>query len=134
MSFRPFAALLALATLAGANAAQAADTSPADQLVRFNAQAARPGQPDAGRAFFQARHGGEWSCASCHGMPPSGQGKHAGTGKTIAPLAPAFNPNAFTDTAKVDKWLRRNCNDVASRECSAQEKADLLVYLVGVKP
>ena len=28
------------------------------------------------------------------------------------PLAPAANPKAFTDTARVDKWFRRNCNDV----------------------
>jgi len=135
VNLRPPGALLAaVAALAGAIPAQAADTSAAEQLARFNAQAARPGQAETGRAFFQARHGGDWSCASCHGMPPSGQGKHAGTGKAMAPLAPAFNPQAFGDSAKVDKWLRRNCKDVASRECSAQEKADLLAYLVSLQP
>ncbi|MFP5443986.1 MAG: DUF1924 domain-containing protein, partial [Betaproteobacteria bacterium] len=36
---------------------------------------------------------------------------------------------AFTDTAKVDKWFRRNCNDVLSRECTAMEKADVLAYV-----
>ena len=49
-------------------------------------------------------------CASCHGTPPTAQGKHANTGKVIAPLAPAFNAKAFTDTAKVDnirEMLRR---------------------------
>ena len=73
-------------------------------------------------------------CASCHGTPPTAQGKHASTGKPIAPLAPAFNPKAFTDTAKVDKWFRRNCNDVLSRECTAVEKADVLAYLNALKP
>ena len=41
---------------------------------------------------------------------------------------------AFTDTARVDKWFRRNCNDVLQRECSAAEKADVLAYLIGLKP
>ena len=54
---------------------------------------------------------------------------HAATGKTIQPLAPAANAQRFTDTAKVEKWFRRNCNDVVGRECSAQEKADILAWL-----
>ena len=113
--------------------ALAADTSPTAQLQYWSAQAGSPGDAQRGQAFFSARHGAEWSCASCHGMPPTTQGKHANTGKTIAPLAPAFNPKAFTDTAKVDKWFRRNCKDVVSRECSAGEKADVLAYLNSLK-
>ncbi len=65
---------------------------------------------------------------------PRPTGRHESTGKTIAPLAPAFNPKAFTDTAKVDKWFRRNCRDVLERECSAKEKADVLAFLQGLKP
>ncbi len=49
-------------------------------------------------------------------------------------MAPAVNPKAFTDSAKVDKWFRRNCNDVLNRECSAAEKADVLAYLIGLAP
>lgn len=123
----PIAWLIVGAGLAPAT--HAADTSPAQQLERFSAQAGAPGQPERGRVLFTTRQGGEWSCASCHGNPPTAPGKHAGTGKAIEPLAPAANPKAFTDTAKVDKWLRRNCNDVLKRECSAGEKADLLAYL-----
>jgi len=118
----------------GPGGAQAADTSPAQQLERFSAQAAVPAQAERGRVFFTSRHGGEWSCASCHGMAPTGPGKHAGTSKAIAPLAPMANPKAFTDTAKLDKWFRRNCKDVLQRECSASEKADVLAYLIGLKP
>jgi hypothetical protein len=113
---------------------QAADTSGAQQLERWSAQAGAPGQAERGRAFFTSRHGGEWSCASCHGSPPTAPGKHASTGKAIDPLAPAFNPKGFTDTAKVDKWYRRNCNDVLKRECSPAEKADVLAYLLALKP
>jgi len=112
-----------------AHAAVAAETTPAQQLERFSAQAGVAGQAERGRAFFTKRHGGEWSCASCHGDPPVDAGRHAATGKRIEPLAPAFNPRAFSDQAKVDKWFRRNCNDVAKRECTAAEKADVLAYL-----
>ena len=117
-----------------AGTVQAGDTTPAQQLSYWSAQAGKPGQVAQGQAFFNSKHGGEWSCASCHGAPPTTSGKHANTGKTIAPLAPAFNPKAFTDTAKVEKWFRRNCNDVLSRECSATEKADVLAYLNSLKP
>jgi hypothetical protein len=126
------AAALCLALLQGA--VQAADTSAAQQFERFSAQAGTPGQADRGRVFFTSRQGGEWSCSSCHGSPPTLAGKHASTGKPIDPLAPAANPGAFTDSAKVDKWFRRNCKDVLQRECNAGEKADVLAYLIGLKP
>ena len=112
----------------------AGDTTPTAQLQHWSAQAGAAGNVARGQAFFNRKHGTEWSCASCHGTPPTAQGEHANTGKSIAPLAPAFNPTAFTDTAKVDKWFRRNCKDVFSRECSAAEKADVLAYLLSLKP
>lgn len=129
--------LLLVAVLAGtlvATGAQAAGTTPAQQLSQWSTQAGAPGNADKGRAFFTTTHGAEWSCASCHGNPPTSAGKHASTGKSIAPMAPAFNAKAFTDSAKVDKWFRRNCKDVVSRECSAIEKADVLAYLISLKP
>ena len=134
MRSRPvwLAALACLVLLQGA--VHAADTSPAQQLERFSAQAATPGQAERGRVFFTSRQGGEWSCASCHGNPPTKPGKHASTGKSIDPMAPAANPEVFTDTAKADKWFRRNCKDVLQRECSAGEKADVLAYLIGLRP
>jgi hypothetical protein len=129
---------LLCAALAGLSlaplAARAADTSPAQQQERWNAAAGTPGQAARGQAFFTSRQGSEWSCSSCHGSPPTAGGKHASTGKAIDPLAPAFNPRAFTDTAKVDKWFRRNCGDVLKRECSATEKADVMAYLISLKP
>ena len=132
---RPLALAVGLAALAGLAApAHAADTTAAAQLERWRAQAGAPAQPERGRAFFTSRHGGEWSCASCHGNPPVAPGRHASTGKTIAAMAPAANPARFTDAAKVDKWFRRNCNDVLQRECSAGEKADVLAYLIGLAP
>ena len=108
-------------------------TSPKAQLQRWQELAGQTGQTVRGQAFFTQRHGGEWSCASCHGQAPIASSRHASTAKIIAPLAPAFHAERFTDSAKVDKWFKRNCKDVLSRECTAIEKADVLAYLIGLK-
>jgi len=84
-----------------------------------------------GETFFKSRHGGEWSCSSCHTDNPAAEGKHAKTNKVIKPLAPSANPKRFTDMKKVEKWFKRNCNDVLDRVCTAQEKGDVLAYLIG---
>ena len=114
-------------------AAQAADTSAVLQLQRWQTEAGAPANAGRGKAFFTTRHGSDLSCASCHGETPTAEARHASTGKTIAALAPAFNIERFTETAKVDKWFRRNCRDVLGRECSAGEKADVMAYLVGLR-
>jgi hypothetical protein len=56
------------------------------------------------------------------------------TKKPIRPLAPAANAERFTNQDKIDKWFKRNCNDVVKRACTAQEKGDVLAYLMTVKP
>ena len=85
-----------------------------------------------GEQFFKSRHANDWSCASCHTQAPAQPGRHAQTGKTIAPLAPNANPQRFTDSAKVEKWFKRNCNDVLQRPCTPQEKGDVLQYLLSL--
>ena len=131
--FFPLAVALAL----GCVVAGAMADTPASFLERFNAEARSagegPGTAARGQDFFNKIHGGEWKCASCHGAVPSGKGEHAVTHKVIEPLAPAFTPQRFTDAAKVDKWFRRNCKDVLSRECTAREKADVLAWLISLK-
>ncbi|PIF93493.1 uncharacterized protein DUF1924 [Acidovorax sp. 62] len=122
------AAWLALALVLAP--AHAGDTTAALQMQRWSDASGQPVNAERGRLLFVNRQGGEWSCASCHGNPPTAPARHASTGKAIAPLAPAFNPERFTNTAKVDKWFKRNCNDVLSRECTATEKADLLAWLL----
>lgn len=122
----------ALAVTAIATAAYA--TTPIEQLTGYTAHAGSPAVPARGQQFFNARQGREWSCASCHGAVPTQAGKHASTGKSISALAPAFNADRFTDPAKTEKWFRRNCNDVAGRECTAAEKADVLSWLMTLKP
>ncbi len=129
---RRFARLLAAAALLGAGTAEA--STAADLAAQYSAAAQRPANAAQGEAFFTAKHGREWACASCHGAPPTRPGQHRATGKPIAPLAPAAEPARFTDPAKTEKWFRRNCNDVLGRECSAGEKADVLAWLMGLRP
>lgn len=119
--------------LAGAFAASARSTTPAEQGAAYAAQSGAPASAARGERFFTTRHGHDWACASCHSESPSQPGRHATTGRPIAALAPAFNPERFTDAAKTEKWFRRNCKDVAGRECTPGEKADVLAWLISVK-
>jgi hypothetical protein len=85
-----------------------------------------------GQKFYSTKVG-TLSCASCHTDSPMAAGKHASTNKEILPLAPAANPKRFTDAANVEKWFKRNCNDVLKRTCSTQEKGDFMSYVLSVK-
>ena len=115
-----------------------AAATPAEIQKTFDAaaRASAPGfsgfSAERGKQFFHATHGNDWSCASCHTPNPASLGKHAKTGKEIAPLAPAANPQRFADAAKVEKWFDRNCKDVLGRICTAQEKGDVLAYLSSI--
>lgn len=109
-------------------------TTPAEALAGYAAQAGANARPDRGQQLFITQHSRDWSCASCHGALPTQGGEHASTGKPIGVPAPAFNPERFTDAAKTEKRMRRNCNDVMGRECSAVEKADVLDLLLALKP
>ncbi len=76
-----------------------------------------------------AEDGKERRCATCHGDDLTRPGKHAKTGKVIDPLAPSANAERFTKLKKVKKWFKRNCKWTYGRECTTQEKGDLLMYL-----
>ncbi len=105
-------------------------------IIKKNAQEASPDFQGflaaRGEKFFKQKHGDIWSCASCHTENPATEGKHAKTDKIIQPLAPAANAERFTSPGKVDKWFKRNCSDVLARECTPQEKGDVLTYLITV--
>ncbi len=125
---------LILGALCAAAAGLAAAATPAELLAGYQQQAGAPASAARGQAFFTQRHGADWSCSSCHGATPTAGGKHAATGKPIEPLAPAAQAGRFTDPAKVEKWFRRNCKDVLTRECTPAEKADVVAWLVTLKP
>lgn len=84
--------------------------------------------PEAGKALWYQDFDGR-SCTNCHGQSPSDTGKHNKTGRPIEPMALSVNPQRFTDTAKTEKWFRRNCRWTLGRECSPQEKGDILTWL-----
>jgi uncharacterized membrane protein len=135
MNHSRFTRYITAAVFAGAFLSAAANAAtPAQLLADYTAQAGSPASAGRGQQFFTTRHGKEWSCSSCHGAVPTQAGKHASTGKPVGALAPAFNADRFADAAKVEKWFRRNCNDVVGRECSAGEKADVLSWLLTLKP
>ncbi len=129
----PFTILTALFV----TSAQAATS--AELLAGYRSEAAQQSagfQPSAQRgAEFYARRFGVSaklaSCASCHTDDPAQGGRHVVTDKSIKPLAPTANAERFTDSAKVEKWFRRNCTEVVGRECNAAEKADFIAFLTG---
>ena len=129
---------LLCAGLAGLRAAATAVQAerPAQILAAYSASASAGTPAAAARSqqFFNALHGHDWQCATCHGTVPVQAGKHAATGKPIAALAPAVNDRRFCDLAKVEKWFGHNCKDVIGRACSAAEKADVLAWLITLKP
>lgn len=122
-----FFALLLFASL------QAMAATPPELLAGYSVQAGQPANAAKGEVFFKASHGQEWQCTSCHGKSPLAGGRHASTDKAIEPLAPVANGKRFTDSAKVEKWFRRNCKDVLARECTAAEKADVLAWLMSLR-
>ena len=125
------ALLLAAGLLPPATAA-----TPAELLAGYTAKAGAPPSAERGQKFFNTNFGRDfgWSCASCHGAVPTRSGKDAATEKRIDPLAPAYNPARFTDAARVENLFRINCKDVVGRDCSAAEKADVLSWLLTLKP
>ena len=70
------------------------------------------------------------ACTSCHGNDPRGAGRTP-AGKTVEAMALSVSPTRYVDPAKVEKWFKRNCNEVLGRECNAQEKGDWLTFMAG---
>ena len=69
------------------------------------------------------------SCTTCHSTSVKKMGKHKRTGKIIQPMSPTVNSERLTDTKKIKKWLLRNCKWTFGRECTAQEKGNILLWL-----
>jgi mono/diheme cytochrome c family protein len=131
--------ILAFIAVTGLMSLAAAAQTPDEALTALKNEAGRSTptfqgfSATAGERFFKATHANELSCSSCHTDNPAASGKHSKTGKLIKALAPAANAERFTDSAKVEKWFKRNCNDVLGRACTPQEKGDVITYLLTVK-
>lgn len=126
------AAVLAMAAVCGS--ARAA--TPAELLAAYVAQAGTPASAQRGEKLFSTQFGRELglTCASCHGENPARAGRNELSGKPIAPLAPSANPARLTDAKAVEHWFRQNCRDVIGRECTPAEKADVMTWLLTLKP
>lgn len=125
------AATVLLAAPAPADTPESLMRGYARQARTTSASYAGP-SPAAGRRLFHQQPR-DWSCATCHTDQPAATGRHAITGKTIAPLSPVANPERFRDAAKVEKWFKRNCTDTLGRLCTSAEKADLISFLLDAK-
>lgn len=97
-------------------------------LAEFKADAARPFSSQAGNAAWTRDSDGR-SCTSCHTDSVLAPGRHVRTGKVIEPMAPSVNSQRLTDRKKINKWFLRNCKWTFARECTAQEKGDILLWL-----
>ena len=69
------------------------------------------------------------ACTHCHADKPQNAGRSP-SGKTIEAVAVSATPSRYTDPAKVEKWFKRNCNEVLGRTCTALEKGDWLTYMI----
>jgi len=117
---------IALLLLAGLSTTHA---GAVDELLQeYRAQGAGPFSAEAGAALW-TRSGGAQTCAACHDSNLRAGGKHAKTGKPIAPMAPSVNAKRLTDRAFIEKWFRRNCDSAWGRACTPQEKGDFLSYI-----
>ena len=112
-----------------------ASAGPVDELLQqFRAQGAGGFTVTAGEQLWERKAidpktGEARRCALCHTADLKKKGKHASTGKVIEPMAPSVNPERLSDRKKIEKWLARNCKWTLGRECTPQEKGDVLTML-----
>lgn len=126
-----FAPLLALCL-----ALPALAETPQQILDSLTAEAGGSASAARGEKLFRAKPSvGKTadSCMACHTDNPKAVGQHIKTRKSIDPLAPVAQKDRFTDPAKVEKWFKRNCQEVLARVCTPQEKADFTAYMISVK-
>ncbi|HEX5364769.1 MAG TPA: DUF1924 domain-containing protein [Gallionella sp.] len=91
---------------------------------------------EAGRAFYTKKvevAGKDLSCAACHTDNPANPGKHNETGKPIKPMAPAVNPQRFSNIQKSAAGFSKHCQDLYGKDCSPQDKGDFITYLLTIK-
>lgn len=130
----PLLAALLLAPLAAA-------AGPVDdQLARYAAAAKAADPAFAGFAAARGKtlHTQAFAlgkpdtpaCTACHGKDTRGAGRTP-AGKAIEPVALSATPGRYADPAKVEKWFKRNCNEVLGRECTPREKGDWLSFMAG---
>ena len=73
-------------------------------------------------------------CRQCHVINDS-EHPHPKDAKLrkIPPLAPSANPKRLTNIEHVEEFLKPNCEMLIGRECTTQEKGDIIAWLISVK-
>jgi hypothetical protein len=97
-------------------------------LIEYKGKGTSSFSASSGKNLWNKNQQGR-SCTTCHTTSVKNTGKHQRTGKLIKPMAPSVNSTRLKNKKKVKKWLLRNCKWTFKRECSAQEKGDILVWL-----
>jgi hypothetical protein len=129
--------IAAIALLVAFASAECAHAGPVDELLqKYRSQGGHDFSVAAGEKLWDhpvvnAATGESRRCALCHTTDLRKAGKHAVTGKKIEPMAPSVNPERLADKAKIEKWLLRNCKWTLGRECTPQEKGDVLTMIRG---
>jgi ribosomal protein S17 len=103
-------------------------------LAEYQSKGAGAFSEEAGKAlwiqeFTDKKTSKIRQCTTCHTDDLRNGGKHVRTGKVIKPLALSVNPERLMDIKKIRKWLKRNCKWTIGRECSSQEKGDILTFI-----
>ncbi|WP_051937834.1 DUF1924 domain-containing protein [Ghiorsea bivora] len=145
------AAALWMTPLVGNTVGYAAEGGSAipEMMAKFEAEGASNFSAEAGKKMWTKvmpfEHKGEMmkdrSCATCHGVDLTKPGKHAKTGKEIAPMTlsgVSVNRKGeqvprFSEAKKIKKWFKRNCKWTYGRECTAQEKGNFLAFFKSFK-
>lgn len=128
--------MFGLLALALAGMAPAANATPAtDTLIStYQAAGGKDFSATRGETLFKQEvadsKGNKMACTTCHTTNLSQPGEHHKTHKPIKPMAHSANADRYTDVKKIEKWFKRNCKDTWGRECTAQEKGDILMYLL----
>ncbi len=128
--------IIALCFFAGLFTAPAAFATPASDalLAKYKAEGVANIDAEKGKKDWTKEVAGgdgeKMSCATCHGKDFSKAGEHHKTSKVIEPMSIRVNAERYTDEKKIEKWFKRNCKDAWGRECTAQEKADFLTFLL----
>lgn len=157
-----FKALIGLVALIVAGAASGADPASFLAQYAAQARAEDPSfagfSAARGLAFYSQTHDvaemGNVSCASCHQVDPRKSSEahrdqipcrachvvfssqpeaHRPTRRELRALAPSANPERFSNEWRTEYWFSYNCKLLLGRECTAQEKGDLITWLLTIQ-